>query len=360
MKAILVLLLVASTLALVEIPMKRRQLTGTQKLAYQRLLRKTRSSLPVVDLTNFEDLQYYGPISVGTPAQDFTVVFDTGSSNFWIPSTACTSSFCKTLDRYDSSKSSTYVENGKSLVLGYGKGACEGILVEDNLSIGGVEVEKVTFGSMSTLQDMEGSQEDGIIGMAWPSIATDSVKTVFQYLYEGGYVEDNSFSVLLSANSDENGSVLVLGGVNEDYSNGSFTYVTLSSESYWQIPIDGVKVGSYSKSGFQGVVDTGTSLLVGPTAICDAMADEIGSVKSDCSNIDDLPTVTLTLGGQEYQLTSADYVLKVTQDGETQCMLGIQGADTPENLFILGDVFIKNFYVHFDYANSRVGFAPAA
>lgn len=41
-------------------------------------------------------------------------------------------------------------------------------------------------------------------------------------------------------------------------------------------------------------------------------------------------------------------------------MLGIQGADTPENLFILGDVFIKKLYVHFDYANSRVGFAPAA
>lgn len=44
-------------------------------------------------------------------------------------------------------------------------------------------------------------------------------------------------------------------------------------------------------------MDTGTSLLVGPTAICDAMAEEIGS---DCSNIDDLPTVTFTLGGQEY------------------------------------------------------------
>ena len=360
MKAVLIFALIVSTLALVEVPMKRRQLTGTHKLAYQRLLRKVRSNLPVVDLTNFEDLQYYGPITVGTPAQSFTVVFDTGSSNFWLPSTKCTSSFCKTLHRYDADKSSTYESNGKSLVLGYGKGSCEGELVEDTLSLGGVTVDKVTFGAMSKLQDMEGSQEDGIIGMAWPSIATDDVETVFEYLYKEGVVEDNSFSVLLTADSDEDGSVLVLGGVNEDYANGSFSYVTLSSQSYWQIPIDGVKVGSYSKSGFQGVVDTGTSLLVGPTSICDDLADEIGEVKSDCSNIDSLPTLTFTLGGTEYKLEGSDYVLKVTQDGETQCMLGIQGADTPNNLFILGDVFIKNFYVHFDYGNSRVGFATAA
>jgi len=105
----------------------------------------------------------------------------------------------------------------------------------------------------------------------------------------------------------------------------------------------------------KAIVDTGTSLIVGPTAwMNDIIANFPKTI--DCAKIDKYPDLTFTIAGQQFSVPSTYYIVQVNG----QCILGVQGADLPAefgNTIILGDVFIRRYYTHFDWGNQAVGFA---
>eukprot|EP00731_Ephydatia_muelleri_P005800 Em0003g48a len=323
-------------------------------------------------LTNYLDAQYYGTIGIGTPPQPFTVVFDTGSSNLWIPSSKC--SFidiaCRLHHRYDSSKSSTYQANGTAFAIQYGTGAVSGFLSQDVVTVAGIAVQNQVFGEATKQPGITfiAAKFDGILGMAYPSIAVDGVTPVFFNMVQQQLVDKPAFGFYLDRNvQNATGGELFLGGADPKYYEGNLTMVHVTNKTYWMFHMDGVAVNGVTSSAYCGggcpaIADTGTSLIAGPSAQVDALNAQLGATKGatgytfDCTKIASLPSVGFTLNGNVYELTGTDYVLQV----QGECLSGFMGIDLPPQLgtmWILGDVFIGIYYTEFDIGKDAVGFA---
>uniref|UniRef100_A0AAX7UCS4 Peptidase A1 domain-containing protein n=1 Tax=Astatotilapia calliptera TaxID=8154 RepID=A0AAX7UCS4_ASTCA len=332
--------------------------------------------LPVERLTNFLDSQYYGIISIGTPPQNFTVLFDTGSSNLWVPSIHCSvlDIACWFHHRYNSKKSSTYVKNGTEFSIQYGRGSLSGFISGDTVTVAGLSVPGQQFGEAVKQPGITFAlaRFDGVLGMGYPSISVADVMPVFDTAMAAKLLPQNIFSFYISRDpTAEVGGELTLGGTDPQYYTGDLHYVNVTRKAYWQIGMNRVDVGNQltlCKAGCQAIVDTGTSLITGPKEEVKALQKAIGAIPLlmgealiECNKIPTLPVISFDIGGKTFNLTGEDYVVKESQLGVTICLSGFMAMDIPPPagpLWILGDVFIGKYYTVFDRNADRVGFAP--
>ncbi|KAI8880554.1 endopeptidase [Backusella circina FSU 941] len=324
-----------------------------------------------VPLSNYMNAQYYGEIEIGKPAQTFTVVFDTGSSNLWVPSVHCSSIACFLHSRYDSEQSESFGENGTEFAIRYGTGSLEGFISQDTVSIGGIKIRDQGFAESVKEPGFTFAfaKFDGILGLGYDTIAVKHTVPPFYHMVNRDLIDEPLFSFWLNNanNGDEEGGELVFGGSNPSHYKGELHWSNIRRKGYWEITLENVKFGGdyIDLDPVGAAIDTGSSLLVVPTTIADLINHELGAEKNwagqytlDCSKIPELPEFCLVFNGKDFCLSAEDYVLNVNN----QCISGFMGMDIPEPagpLWIVGDVFLRKYYSVYDLGNHRVGLAES-
>lgn len=316
-----------------------------------------------VDVHNYMDAQFYGPISLGNPPQTFQVIFDTGSSNLWVPSKDCKN--CGFKPKYHSEQSSSYQKNGTEFNIRYGSGPVSGFFSGDTCAVGTVAAKGQLF---AEIMDVSGlglafkvGKFDGILGMAFQTISVNNVPPVFVNMVNQGLL-DPVFAFFLS-NEDGKDGEMDLGGIDAKHYTGELQYYPVSSETYWEMKMDDMTIDGVSVTKVRkAIVDTGTSMLAGPPSEVKAIAQKVGATSIGRGEYtipcDGGKPIVIVLGGQQFELKPGDVVIP----DQSLCIFAMVGIDIPAPmgpLWILGDPWIRKYYSVFDYGNKRMGFAPA-
>jgi hypothetical protein len=156
---------------------------------------------------------------------------------------------------------------------------------------------------------------------------------------------------------------LTLGGYNTNYFTGPIAWTPLIDKGYWEFELESMKLNGQSiTTATKAVLDTGTSIMAGPTAEVKKLADAVGAFPIiirpnewlvDCKKLSQLPNITIGIGGQTYTLTGSEYVIDsklyhtaarvscitdiltavclfvVVQNLHQECLFGFTGIDIP-------------------------------
>ncbi|CEO99853.1 hypothetical protein PBRA_007587 [Plasmodiophora brassicae] len=340
-----------------------------------------------VGITNQQSTIFTGRVSIGTPAQTFTAMFDTGSFETWAPAapTCVSRGFCSTGFTIASSTTSQqpapptpfevrprpfvalrlspFVTTRARVCtqVRYVSSTVDGTAFSDYVQIGSLSTgARVPLGLVTYQRGFPSPHEfDGLVGMGPNSSALQGVLDV---AVRGNGGEARQFSFYLSDDNAPTSGELTIGGFDPAHTSSNLSWVPCRpSQSAWDLPYWVVPAVTFAYGGVQfpaapAVVDSGTSFIVAPGAVAAQIyaaagnaVDQNGSV--ECWHVLTLPTLTVTFGDTTFTLGPEQYAYRADT---FSCFIGIENGGDSADAWILGDAFMANYLTVFSFEDPSI------
>lgn len=360
---------------------------------------------------------YFGTIHVGLPnPQKFTVVFDTGSGHFIVPSKKCEFPACEHHAGYDRNLSASAMDldhdgnevpsdsERDQVAISYGTGevvgefsreaACffrhDGETQEEALAKHSdcVQVRVVQATEMTEEPFMQ-FEFDGVLGLGLEALALDPEFSFYGQLTRSNPRLAPLFGVFI-AKEDSDYSEISFGGHDPKRVSSELQWAKVAKpeHGHWQLTIRSIRVGNETvdlcdSGDCTAIADTGTSLIGVPKAYVQKMHwllarkvedDESppdGSGNLDCRKHEG-PDIVFDLGdGLEINVGAEEYsrpaglrvITNATGEEQLICRASLLPVEEIPSLgskvFILGEPVLRKYYTAYDWKNQKIGFAPA-
>eukprot|EP00933_Yihiella_yeosuensis_P073877 TRINITY_DN8266_c0_g1_i1.p1 TRINITY_DN8266_c0_g1~~TRINITY_DN8266_c0_g1_i1.p1 ORF type:complete len:492 (-),score=93.69 TRINITY_DN8266_c0_g1_i1:367-1842(-) len=358
---------------------------------------------------------YFGNMYVGLPKpQLFSVVFDTGSGHFIVPSKKCQAEACVTHRKYDRNLSETALdldhdgnevhkdaEERDQVAIAYGTGEIVGEFSREAVCMNAhaneteadalktadcVQVRVIQATEM-TSEPFSQFEFDGVLGLGLESLALDPEFSFYGQLTRNNGRLSPSFGVFI-AKEDAVTSEISFGGPDPRRfaSELQWVPVTKPEHGHWQLAVTSIRVGNETielcdAGDCTAIADTGTSLLGVPKAFVQKMhwllarkvedVDPKTTETVDCREQEG-PNITfimqngleISIGHEEYSRPAALRVItNATGEEQLICRASLLPVDEIPSLspktFILGEPVLRKYYTAYDWKDQRIGWALA-
>ncbi|KAF1814508.1 acid protease [Eremomyces bilateralis CBS 781.70] len=316
------------------------------------------------------DFSYMAKFQFGSSPDVYHLLVDSGASNTWVMSAACTNQACNSHNTYGPQKSSSLTVTTGGFEIKYGTGTVSGVLVSDTAKFAGFSVP-LTFGLAEEVsKEFFSYPMDGILGLGRADTSSDpgtiNAPTVMDVLATQKLIPAKMYGVTLwrAVDGGTNDGVLNFGAPDRSRYSGDLTYASAitNRHGFWEVAVDDIAVDGKTAglTGRSVILDTGTSFILLPEPDAVKFHSLISGSSQNGENFlipcSSRQIVQLQIDGKNFGISPKDYVGRPSGANDGKCFSYIIGRQTfDEGQWLVGDVFFKNVYALFDFDGKRVG-----